>query len=204
MRSEGRNSADTDAHLASVYKSVREAVVDASRRFHVRICCPTASGSSSFPPSSQLSILPVEICSDLLQSAYEGSMPFRLSLSLCCVVCLLSYTAEMEQTVRPFTCADKGAGSGYEDGTDVSVRGVDEEESGQCKAEEHHRTHVLDPANVLHSADLSSRDTHTVFPVRTFKPDFFVQLDSGALVAGVVSYPLLSSLFLSSPHCMFD
>ena len=199
MRSEGRNSADTDAHLASVYKSVLEAVVDASRRFHVRICCPTASGaSSSFPPSSQLSILPVEICSNLLQSAYEGSMPFRLSLSLCCVVCLLSYTAEMEQTVRPFTCADKGAGSWNEDETDVSFRGVDEEESDQYKAEEHHRTHVLDPANVLHSADLSSRDTHTVFPVRTFKPDFFVQLDSGALVAGVVSFPLFPSLRLTA------
>lgn len=198
MRSEGRNSADTDAHLASVYKSVLEAVVDASRRFHVRICCPTASGASySFPPSSQLSILPVEICSNLLQSAYEGSMPFRLSLSLCCVVCLLSYTAEMEQTVRPFTCADKCAGSRNEDETDISVRGV-KEESGQCKAEEHHRTHVLDPANVLHSADLSSRDTHTVFPVRTFKPDFFVQLDSGALVAGVVSSPLFSSLHLTA------
>jgi hypothetical protein len=168
IRSEGKSSADTDAHLASVYKSVLEAVVDASRRFHVRIRCAGVAEDFSFPPRP-FSLLPVEVCSDLMQSAYEGSIPFRLSLSLCCVVCLLSYTAEMEQIVHPRARTNQGAESGDK-----------EVESEQRELEEHHRMHVLDPANVLHSVDLPSKGTDSVMPVRTFKPDFFVQLDSGS------------------------
>jgi hypothetical protein len=101
-----------------------------------------------------------------MQSAYAGSIPFRLSLALSCVVCLLSYTAEMEQTVRPRACTDLGLGGG-------------DKESELCELEELHSTHVPDPENVLHSADIPSKGTHSVLPVRTFKPDFFVQLDSG-------------------------
>lgn len=84
-------------------------------------------------------------------------MPFRLSLSLCCVVCLLSYTAEMEQTERPRSCTDRGAGRG-----DIG------EYSEQCKIGERQSKHALDQVNVIHNGDLP------------FKPDFFVQLDSGA------------------------
>jgi hypothetical protein len=103
-----------------------------------------------------------------MQSAYAGLIPFRLSLALSCVVCLLSYTAEMEQTVRPRACTDQGLG------------GVDKEvESEVHVLEEHRRTHAPDPANVLHSADIPSKGIHSVLPLRTFKPDFFVQLDSG-------------------------
>lgn len=96
-------------------------------------------------------------------------MPFRLSLSLCCVVCLLSYTAEMEQTVRPRPCTDHGTGRG-----DIG------EDSEQFKTGERQSKHALDQVNLIHNVDLPSVGTHTVLPGRVFKPDFFVQLDSGA------------------------
>ena len=165
-----------------------EAVVDATKRFDVRIKCTGVTEAPSLPPFCPVSILPVEVCSDLLSSAFKGLMPFRLSVSLCSVVCLLSYTAEMEQTARSCAASDQAVGRCDEDAVHIGeTLSRDDKERVQCVA----GCRRTDALRLEGCGAMSLEGTHQVLPVRAMKPDFFVQFDSGAWVARAPSSPCI-------------